>query len=62
MKHKLRNRLYLTYILFLAASFGAAFWLTPKLTYHYLHAVSQAEEYQCGGSADGRPGKAVKNV
>ena len=46
MKHKLRNRLYLTYILFLAASFGAAFWLTPKLTHHYLHAVSQAEEYQ----------------
>ena len=46
MKHKLRNKIYLTYVLFLAASFGAAFWLTPKLTHHYPHSVSQAEEYQ----------------
>ena len=46
MKHRLRDAIFLSYGLFLAASFGAAFFLTPTLTYHYLHAVSDAAEYQ----------------
>lgn len=46
MKRKLYMTQLASYLLFLAASFAAVLYLTPRLMRRYLYAVSDAEEYR----------------
>lgn len=46
MNHKLHKTLTASYLFFLAASYGAVLYLTPRLLRRYLYAVSDAKEYR----------------